>query len=88
MSSIKFNTLVITAESEVIDVIVGTDIGLLSQLKETQYWDDMFEEAALENLVIRYYDVQRLSDFYKRHENNDSLVTRVSYFPDKVVFNK
>lgn len=90
MSSIKFNTLVIsTNEGEILDVIVGTDIGILSQLIETQHWDTMLEEALAEDLNINeVFGVQNLSEFYKINKHNNSLVVRVTYFPDKIVFHK
>ena len=87
MSSIKFNTLVVsTYEGEVLDVIVGTDIGILSQLKETQYWDDMLEESEVyKHINLEEMDVQSLSIYYDSDKENSFLITRVSYFPDKVV---
>jgi len=89
MSSIKFNTLVVsTFEGEVLDVIVGTDLGILSQLKETQYWDDMVEESSDRKSNIDNFDAQNLSEYYKANQHNNFLITRVTYIPDKIVFTK
>jgi hypothetical protein len=89
MSSIKFNTLVIsTRDGEILEVLVGTDLFLFTQLIETNYWDTMLEEAKEENLNLDGYNVQSLAHFYKKNEHNTSLDLRVSYFPDKVVFHK
>jgi len=89
MSSIKFNTLVVsTYEGEILDVIVGTDSHILSQLKETQYWDDMVEEAINENKDVIEFDVQSLSDYYKENLHNSSLGTRVTYFPNKILHHR
>jgi hypothetical protein len=84
MGQIKVNTLVIhTIEGEILDVLVGPDSVMLSQLKETQHWDTMLEESEQYTTKLKEFNVQTLSNYYKEFQHIDSLVLRVSYFPNK-----
>lgn len=85
MGQIKVNTLVIhTTEGEILDVLVGPDSVMLSQLKETQHWDTMLEESEGPSLTkLEDYNVQSLAQYYQANSANSSLVLRVSYFPNK-----
>jgi len=84
MGLIKVNTLVIyTTDAEILDVLVGPDSVILSQLKETQHWDTMLEESEQYGPKLEEFNLQTLSDYYKELGHIDSLVLRVSYFPNK-----
>lgn len=89
MGQIKVNTLVIhTIEGEILDVLIGPDTVILSQLKETQHWDTMLEESEQYPTTLVEFDVQSLSDYYKENLHNSFLELRVSYFPNKILHHR
>ena len=90
MGNIKFNTLVIhTIHGEILDVLVGTDVVILAQLKESSHWDEMVEESEqYKHINLEKFDVQSLSIYYDSDKNNSSLVVRVTHFPNKVVYHR
>ena len=89
MGQIKVNTLVIhTIEGEILDVLIGPDTVILSQLKETQHWDTMLEESEQYPTTLVEFDVQSLSDYYKENLHNSFLELRDSYFPNKILHHR